>query len=93
MVSAFVTPNQAYAEGFDAVYSGYKFDSNPYVAHLEAVVAAFDPERQRLNNLVSAWYQGYIDAGEAAREYVRDRAEADRIDVYDRDDLGESPDY
>ncbi len=91
MISAFVTPNMAYSAGFDAVYSGYAFDANPYEASLKAVVAAFDPERQRLNNLVSAWYQGYIDAMEEAREYVRRRA--DMIDGYDRDDLGESQDY
>lgn len=71
MVSAFVTPNMAYAEGFDAAYLGYNFDSNPYEAHLKAMVAAFDPERQHLNNLVSAWYQGYNDAMEEARTGLR----------------------
>lgn len=90
MVSTSVTPSMAYAEGVDAACSGYKSDSNPYEAPLKAVVAAFDPERQRLNNLVSAWYQGYIDAMKETRE-KRDRA--DMIDGYDRDDLGESQDY
>ena len=74
MVSASVTPSMAYAEGFDAACLGYNLDSNPYVAPMKAVVAAFDPERQRLNNLVSAWDQGYIDAMEEARAGLRPTA-------------------